>query len=467
MSLTLVLLLFSDDPSNNLLFFGRFHSLVVHLPIGFLLLAGLAEFSTKWKKFEPVQAFVHYIWLLGVISAFFAVLFGYFLSLSGDYSEDIIFWHKWGGIGILILSSVYYFISKRQISIPFKGNSILLTAIILMIFYTGHLGGNLTHGSTYLFEYAPNPIRQLAGLPNKSMPRKNFTKIDSVDIYSDLISPIIDRRCVSCHNSEKKKGDLNLTSFSSLMKGGESGQIIIPGDINTSDLFRRITLPMDHKDFMPTEGKQPLTADQVQLIGWWIKENAPSSAYLKELDPDKEITDIVNRQLGLDDYNFLRQKVQPPKKETIASLSKSGFILNALMKENYFLEANYSLSEKELTIQSVETLLKLKKQLIWLNLTDSNLSDDKLKKIGELERLMKLNLSKTNISDKGLAHLGNLKKLKSLNLYKTKVSEELLNVIPKLPNLKRLYLSETNATEDIVSQLNKKKQNLEIIFNSN
>ena len=466
MNSNLLFILFSDNPSDILLFFGRFHPLIVHLPIGFLLLAGLAEFSTKWEKFEPIKNLIHYIWLLGVISTFFAVVLGYFLSLSGDYNEDIIFWHQRGGIAILILSIVYYFISKRQISIPFQGNTILLSGIAFMIFYTGHMGGNLTHGSTYLFEYAPNPIRKLAGLPNKSMSRKNLTLIDSADVYLDLISPIMDKRCISCHNLEKKKGDLNLTSFSSLMKGGESGKIIIPGDISSSDLFRRITLPTNHKDFMPTEGKQPLTADQVALIGWWIIKNAPSSGYLTALNPNKQIINNVNRQLGLDDFNFLRQKVQPPKKEIVDSLSNSGFIVNVLMKENYFLEANFSLSEKELTNNSIETLLQIKKQLIWLNLTDSNVSDDNLKKIGELERLMKLNLSKTKISDKGLSHLEKLEKLESLNLFRTKVSNELINVIPKLPNLKRLYLSESNATEGIVSQLKKSKPDMEIIFDS-
>jgi len=169
----------------------------------------------------------------------------------------------------------------------------------------------------------------------------------------------------------------------------------------------------------------------------------------------------------LDDFNFLRQKEQPPKKEIVDSLSNSGFIVNVLMKENYFLEANFSLSEKELTNNSIETLLQIKKQLIWLNLTDSNVSDDNLKKIAELERLMKLNLSKTKISDKGLSYLEKLEKLESLNLFRTKVSNELINVIPKFPNLKRLYLSESNATEGIVSQLKKSKQDLEIIFDSN
>ena len=81
MDLSILLRIDSESTNDIILFFGRIHPLVVHLPIGFLLLAGLAEISSKWKKFNPIQGFVHYIWLLGVISAFFAVLFGYFLSL--------------------------------------------------------------------------------------------------------------------------------------------------------------------------------------------------------------------------------------------------------------------------------------------------------------------------------------------------------------------------------------------------
>ena len=104
MGLNILFSIFSEYPSDIILFFGRIHPLVVHLPIGFLLLAVLTEISVKWKKFEPLQNFIHYVWILGVISAFFAVLFGYFLSLSGDYNEDIIFWHKWGGIAVLLFS---------------------------------------------------------------------------------------------------------------------------------------------------------------------------------------------------------------------------------------------------------------------------------------------------------------------------------------------------------------------------
>jgi len=463
MDLSILLRIDSESTNDIILFFGRIHPLVVHLPIGFLLLAGLAEISSKWKKFNPIQGFVHYIWLLGVISAFFAVLFGYFLSLSGDYNEDTIFWHKWGGVAVLLFSLVCYYISQRQIKIPFYGNSLLVTAVVVMIFYTGHLGGNLTHGSTYLLEYAPNPIRQLAGLPKKSIPRKKVTVLDSVDVYLDLISPIINNRCISCHNPEKKKGKLNLISFSGLMKGGENGKVVIPGDINSSDLFRRITLPTTHEDFMP-EGKPSLTVDEVAIISWWIKKNTPSSGYFTALNPDKEMIDNVNVKLGLDEYDFLKEKVQSPKKNIIDSLSNNGFILNILMKNNYFLEANFSLSKKELTPSSIESLLQIKDQLIWLNLSDSNVTDDILKKIGELEKLIKLNLSKNKISDKGLLHLEKLKKLETLNLFNTEVSNELLTVIPKLTLLKRLYISESYATNEIVCQLQKENKKLKIIF---
>lgn len=464
MGLSILLNIDSETPSDIILFFGRIHPLVVHLPIGFLLLAALAEISVKWKKFEPLKPFTQYIWGLGAIAAFFAVLFGYFLSLSGDYNEDTIFWHKWSGVAVLLLSLVCYYISKKQIKIPFHGKSILATLVVVTIFYTGHLGGNLTHGSTYLLEYAPNPIRQLAGLPKKAIPRKKVTVLDSADVYLDLISPIMNNRCTSCHNDDKKKGGLKLANFSDLMQGGENGDVIIPGDINTSDLFRRITLPATHDDFMPTEGKRPLTDDEVALIGWWINKNAPSSGYFTALNPDQEIIENVNRQLGLDRNKFLREPVKAPKKEIIDSLSNRGFILNVLMKDNYFLEANFSLSEKELAVNSMETLLQIKNQLIWLNMSNSGVTDKDLEQIGQLENLIKLNLSRNKISDIGLIHLEKLKNLESLNLFDTEVSNELLNIIPKFTHLKTLYLSQSNASNDIVSKLQKENKKLKIIF---
>lgn len=454
----------TDNPSDILIFFGRIHPLVVHFPIGFLILAALVEITTKWAKFQPLKNYIHYLWGLGSISALFAILFGYFLSLSGDYNEDTVFLHKWSGVALFLFSSICYYISKKQIKLPFYGKSILILIIVFTVFYTGHLGGNLTHGSTYLFEYAPNSIRSLVGMPKKEIPRKKVTVLDSADVYLDLISPIMNNRCVSCHNQDKKKGDLDLTSYANLMKGGENGDVIIPNDAEASDFYRRITLPESHDDFMPSEGKKPLTKNEVLLIGWWINNNAPSNGYFSQLNPDKEIISKAKNILGLDKNSLFNKKVSPPKKEIIDSLSNQGFILNKLMKDNYYLEANFSLSEKSITPKGFETILQLKDQLIWLNLNHSNITDEYLMKIGQLENLIKLNVSRNNISDKGLMHLSGLQNLESLNLYETNVSDSLLTVIPKLINLKRLYLSGSKANDSIINELKKKNEKLRIIF---
>ena len=456
----------AEGPSDILMFFGRIHPLVVHLPIGFLLLAALVEWVSKKPKFQPLENYTHYLWALGAISTFVAVLFGYFLSLSGDYNETTLFWHKWMGITVLLFSIICYFVSRKQWKLPFYGKSILVTLVVFTIFYTGHLGGNLTHGSTYLLEYAPNIVRNIAGMPDKAVPREKVTVLDSADVYLDLVSPILDRRCVSCHNDDKKKGDLDLTTHAMLMAGGENGEVVIPGDINSSDVYRRITLPETHDDFMPTEGKPPLTADEVAMIGWWIQAKAPSEGYFVALDPDEEIQKKVEKYLGLDKNQLLAREVERPSKKVVDSLTNFGFILNPLMMDNHFLEANFSLSEQGLTNEGLKTLLILKDQVIWLNLSNSEIKNENLEQIAQLENLIKLNLSTNPISDEGLIHLSNLQNLESLNLYKTDVSEGLLTVLPKLPNLKRLYISESKVDSITVTQLQREFKNLEIIFES-
>lgn len=455
---------FLDNPPDFLKFLGRFHPLMVHLPIGFLLLAVIAQLVTRQPKFLPLKPFLKYIWGLGAISAALAVLFGYLLSLSGDYDEDTLFWHKWSGVAVLVFSTACYFVSGKRLenlNIPKWAFVILTTGTMI---YTGHLGGNLTHGQTYLLEYAPNPIRSVAGLPPKTEPRPKVTVLDSAEVYLDLISPMMNGKCTSCHNVGKKKGDLLLTSYSNMMNGGENGEVIIPGDLEASELFRRITLPEEHDDFMPSEGKRPLSEQEVAIIEWWITNGAPSEGRITELDSVKKIIPVVNNYLGLDKNNLFNKEIPPADKSIIDSLWNQGFIINRLMKDNYFLDANFSLSERVLAESDLILLQNLKEQLIWLNLSNSGVKDVHLEKIGQLENLVKLDLSGNDISDSGIQHLEKLTNLESLNLYNTTVSEGLLKVIPKLTKLQRLYLWQTNFSEEAVKVLKKENPSLEVIY---
>ena len=176
-----------DNPPDIVLFFGRFHPLVVHLPIGFLIMAILLQVATRWPKYKPLEIYIPLAWLMGAVSALVAVIFGYFLSLSGDYDEDILFWHQWAGIALMLLSFLCYIINRRWNNYLSPPKWVLGLLVGLLLMYTGHLGGNLTHGSTYLWQYAPNPVRNMAGLPSKVEPRKKVAVLDSADVFLDLV----------------------------------------------------------------------------------------------------------------------------------------------------------------------------------------------------------------------------------------------------------------------------------------
>ena len=59
--------------------------------------------------------------------------------------------------------------------------------------------------------------------------------------YQDHVLPLIENNCAKCHNPDKKKGDLDLTTYSGVLKGGGSGQIVMSGNPDSSKLMKAIT----------------------------------------------------------------------------------------------------------------------------------------------------------------------------------------------------------------------------------
>src|SRR5262249_40302028 len=58
--------------------------------------------------------------------------------------------------------------------------------------------------------------------------------------YGKQVKPILTRSCVECHNGKKAKGDLRLDSAAELLKGGKSGQVIVPGQADKSLLIQAL-----------------------------------------------------------------------------------------------------------------------------------------------------------------------------------------------------------------------------------
>ena len=85
--------------------------------------------------------------------------------------------------------------------------------------------------------------------------------------YEDDVKPILRQKCFSCHNPDKKMGDLDMTSYTNLMLGGGSGEVIEPGDSSSSYLYLLIT--HDSEPYMPPESPK-IPDTMIETIRKWI-----------------------------------------------------------------------------------------------------------------------------------------------------------------------------------------------------
>jgi uncharacterized membrane protein len=277
------------QPPDIFLFLGRFHPLLVHLPIGMLVALALLELAAFIPRFKNANVSAGYIIALAAPLALMSATCGWLLSLSGGYDATLLAWHKWLGITTAVGSVTAAILFWRK---KFNSYRIVLFISVTVLMVAGHLGGSLTHGSDYLGRYAPRPFRKLLGATEK----KNFIggDISQAPVFAAVIEPILETRCVECHGPAKVKAELRLDSFAGLMKGGEDGGVVKPGDIAQSPLMQRVLLPADSDDHMPPAGKPQLSANQIAVLKWWVEAGAPEQKTLAELQPPPEISKIIS-----------------------------------------------------------------------------------------------------------------------------------------------------------------------------
>lgn len=458
------------DVPDFVLFFGRFHPLVVHLPIGFLLLAVIIAFISRSGRFAALAPSLDFILLLGAISAVLACILGYMLSLGGGYNSEALFWHQWLGIGLAVMSLlIYWFRAKiRRVDSIFSKlvSPYAFLVVLVLLTFTGHYGANLTHGSTYLFQYAPNPVRMMAGMEPKALPRPPVTVLDSADVFLDVIHPMIQSKCESCHNQDKNKGELLLTSYEEMLQGGETGSSLVPGDLEESLLYQRVTLPKEHDDFMPAEGKTGLTADEVEILKWWIEHDAPATIKLAGMQLEGNMSAKFERLLGIssDDSRLPDKEVTAADSSLINTILSQGFMVKRILPGSNYLEARLSFNKQDLSDVDLQLLLPIKDQIAWIDFSGGQVNDSDLIVLAEFKSVTRLNLSNNPITDQGLLHLADLKELSYLNLYGTTITDLALPQLSEFKKLKSVYLWQTKVTEGGVASFQSDRPDLQVIL---
>jgi uncharacterized membrane protein/mono/diheme cytochrome c family protein len=263
-------------------FIGRFHPLLVHLPIGFLVLLGVFELLALRSKKQHLTESSRVVLVLTFPVTLVSIICGWLLANNGEYEGPNLFWHRWLGTGLGLAALVLLALHWAGM---FRLYRWALTGTLGLLVVASHFGGTLTHGSDFLAwpgKKASKPIGDLATQP----------------VHAAAIQPILNKYCVSCHGPDKAKGGLKLNTVADLLKGGDSGSVIEPSGATQSLLGKRLALPMDDEDHMPPDGKPQPSADQLAILNWWLDAGAPTDKTIQDLKPTPEMLRTIESILG-------------------------------------------------------------------------------------------------------------------------------------------------------------------------
>ena len=443
-------------------FLGRFHPLVVHLPIGFLLLAGLTEIISRKRGINLNNA-ISLMLLSGAIAAVLAVILGWLLAGDGGYNESTLFWHRWVGVAVAALSLLAWLAKSEKLKTSSSAYQASLWGLVVLIAISGHLGGNLTHGPNYLLEYAPEPIAELLGGTQKEQVVL-ASDPDSVQVFQHIIAPLLESNCLECHNTSKLKGDLNLESQETILAGGDNGEVIIAGNAHESEIFRRITLRPGNKKFMPPDGRTPLSYNEVKLIEWWLNSGADFESSVLEAGVNPEMKFVLAQLYGLDTdpKSYVeRAFVSAADPENFTKLSEAGFYAQPIAANNNFVEVKKKRTT-DIDKSSLSLIDNVKEQVTWLHVGGADLSDADLGFLQGMDNLTRLHLENNPISDEGIKVIQGMPHLESLNLYGTQVTKEVLETLKTLPSLKKVFLWQTNVSQEEAEQIREALPEVEV-----
>lgn len=416
---------------------GRLHPLLVHLPIGILLLSALFYFLSRKPRFNTLDTAVSISLLIGFLTALLSVITGYGLSLNGDYADTAVAKHQWAGIVTVALTGLVWYLRVRKNTLEMASWFLMLAGLFL----TGHWGGSLTHGEGYLGGIFRSGEDSLAVYAPKPIP-----DIEEAIVYTDMIQPILEARCYSCHGPNKQKGKLRLDQPDLIIKGGEEGKVISPGNPEQSALVERLFLPAGDKDHMPPREKPQPGSQELALLHWWVKNGGSFTQKVKEAKKDEKIGPVLAffreakpQQAQVVESYLPVEQVPAADTRVLKALFQKGWSVVSVAQGSQFLIAN-AIGTDTLDKEGWELLEKISPQLFELKLGYSKVRDADLSRLAVFRNLSKLSLNNTAVSDKGLSSLQGLTRLKYLNLSQTNVTPSGLRVLSSLKELHQLYL---------------------------
>lgn len=443
-----------------LAFLGEFHPLFLHLPIGAVMLVVVMEIYGLMKKNKPQTTIALFF---AAVTAIFAVVCGYMLYLTGEFEGELIEEHKDDGIVFtLVIIGTYLFkltadrFSSKKALVPVY--YIGLVGSVFTLIAAGHHGGEITHG---------DPL-DIAPWKDKNKKGKEFVA-DPV-IYTNIVHPILEEKCVYCHGDKKQKGSLRMDSYAALLEGGEEEECLVPGDLEKSAMITYLHKPLEDELHMPPEGKTQLTAGEIKILEWWVKSGAPKETKLSAVTVPADIQEALDSLIPPEEREKIRLAKLKAEEERKAKLASDKERLDAALLDiekklpgavSFVSQQGIDLSLSALSYRKVfgdaelTSLEPIAENITIMDVSGTKISDKGAETLAKFPNLIELELYETEVSDSTLSAIKGLKNLQILNLHSTKITDQGLLKLYDLDSLQKVYLWNTGATKAGADKLQK------------
>ena len=439
---------------------GRFHPVLVHLPIGIFVLVIVMDGLTKFEKFSYLSASIRLILGLGIVSAILSLVTGYTLSLEGSNNQDLVDNHQWTAIGTTALFIAYYFF-RQQLLAKRLAHALTLIFLLVMLAWTGHQGGSLTHGEGFLTD----GILETKATTEQQLDIKDMNQ---AVVYKDLVQYTLNQKCVQCHGAEKQKGKLRLDELSWIKAGGKNGNLINVNNPADGELIKRILLDDIDEHHMPPKEKTQLTDAELVIFQWWINAGASFDKSVSALAPDAKVIKALasfkeENQKQVTSNKKIRESIDPLDKKRKEKLEKMGWVVSTIALDDYHIRlTGYNL---EGTVKdAVDAAAEISDHIVEMKLSFSALKDNDLSNLSKFNNLEKLWLDHTGITDNSLKQVRALENLHYLNIVGTNATVNGLRDLMQMPNLNKIYAQGIKITTDEKFALQEVQSNTKLYF---
>lgn len=425
-------------------FIGRFHPLLVHLPIGFVILLVGALFLSKQIPTRWIQQGMFWSTLV----ALFSCLTGTLLYTGEGYTWATIESHLISGWTTTLLSALLTFSLWKSKSHTHWSARGLAVALLVSLTLTGHWGGNLTHGDTYLTENLPDSFPDWLKDEPKRTSSWNLHEENWEDtlLFAGAVTPILEENCRSCHNPKNTKGDLDMTTWEDLLKGGKNGPALVAGHPDKSQILQRMLLPIDHEEHMPPREKKQPRKEEIELIRLWLASDKPLEVTPKQA----KITLATIQPLLISQTKAMYPEIDlaPVSEEKLKEIRQNGFFVEKISQGSPLLHVS-CVNKPKFSAKDQALLEPILKHIAFLDLARTEVGDDVWPWLEKMPHVTVVNLRQTQVTGKGIPAVSTLAYLKRVNSTDTPFTTEGLEAFKVYKTLEKVFVGNTPAAQAI------------------